>query len=126
MESTAIEPTARNSDCPFCSVASQKLAAPTQPSQFTVGWWCVIWSELNSLQPVTDWPNQDNSQIVTIAISSEFEYSRVVRPPAAAQRGESGRACSPTSWSSSDSPPSLPSSLDSGEPRWRNQTVSRM
>src|SRR3954454_13673354 len=126
MDRTAIEPTARNSDCQFCSVACQKSDVPREPSQVTSGWWCVIWSELNSLQPVTDCPNHDSSQIVAITITSEFEYSAVRSPLVRAHRGESDRACSPTSWSSSDSGPASSSCFDSGEPFCTNQTVSRM
>ena len=43
-----------------------------------------------------------------------------------AHRGESSCAWAPTSCSSSDSPPSLPTSLDSGEPFCTNHTVKRM
>ena len=61
-----------------------------------------------------------------MTISSEFEYSRVRRPPVRAQRGESAVACSPTFWSRSDSRPARSSGLDSGEPFWRSQTVPTM
>src|SRR3954454_9436860 len=126
MDRTAIEPTARNSDCQFCSVACQKSDVPREPSQVTSGWWGVIWSEFNSLQPVTDCPNHDSSQIVAITITSEFEYSAVRSPPVRAHRGESVRACSPTRCSSSDWLSAWSSSFDSGELFCRNQTVSRM
>ena len=48
------------------------------------------------------------------------------QPPALAHLGESGLTCSPTSCCSSDWAPSSPGCLDSGEPFWMNQTVSRM
>ena len=59
MASTAIEPTARNSDCQFCSVACQKSALPMYWSQFS-GWSsCSICCALKELQPVTDCANHE-------------------------------------------------------------------
>ena len=52
--STANEPTARNSDCQFCSVASQKVAEPTKESQETPASPWAACSLLKSVHPVTD------------------------------------------------------------------------
>jgi hypothetical protein len=46
-------------------------------------------------------------------------------PSTFAQRGEFCCAYGPTFCASSDSSPALSSSFDSGEPRWRSQTVSK-
>ena len=126
MASTAIEPTARNSDCQFCSVASQKSEEPRYCSQESGSCSCSSCSALYSLQPVTDWASHDQSQIVAMTRTSELEYTQSRQPPALAQRGESGLACLPSICCSSLSPPSSPGCLDSVEPFWMNQTVSRM
>src|SRR4051812_11439047 len=78
------------------------------------------------MRPVTACATHEPTQIAVITISSEFEYTRVCHPPAFAHFGESGSAYSPIFWSSSDSPPALPSSLDSVEPRSTSHTVPRM
>src|ERR1700742_2292208 len=75
MARTAVEPTARNSDCQFCSVVCQKSALPRYCSQFSVCSWCSIWSALYALQPVTDCANQETTQIAPTTISSECRYS---------------------------------------------------
>src|SRR3954447_7063613 len=76
------------------------------------------------MRPVIAWANQVAGQMLVIVISSECEYSHRRRPAIFAQRGESGLACSPIIWSSSDSRPSLPSCLDSVEPFCTSQTVN--
>src|SRR3954447_25575017 len=76
------------------------------------------------MRPVTACAPQVPSQIEAMTSTSELEYTRVRHPPAAAHFGESGLACSPTFCSASDSPPSLPRSLDSGEPFWTSHTVT--
>src|SRR5215218_6412066 len=76
--------------------------------------------------PVIDWPIHEASQMVVISSSSEFEKTNVRTPPTRAHSGESASAWRPIFCSSSSSVPSLPGSLDSGEPRWISQTVKRM
>src|SRR3954469_10274857 len=78
------------------------------------------------MRPATAWAAHVDSQIAPMTSASELEYRAVRRPPTCAHRGESSSAWRPTFCSFSDSPPSLPGGLDSGEPRWTNQTVSRM
>src|SRR5215208_2212588 len=126
MPRTAIEPTARNSDCQFCNVVCQKSALPTYWIQLSGSCLCSISSALYELQPVTDWANHEPAKIRPITISSELENSHVRAPPTRAHFGESGKACLPISWSFSDSVPALSSSLDSGEPFWSSHTVVRM
>src|SRR3954469_10119784 len=121
-----MDPTARNSDCQFWSVVCQKSAEPRYPTQERDDCSCSRRSELYSLQPATDCANQDQSQIVAITMTSELEYNASRRPRTLAQLGESCLACSPTSCSSSDSPPSWPTSWDRGEPFWTSHTVRRM
>jgi hypothetical protein len=96
MASTAIDPTARNSDCQFWSVVSQKSAVPRYWSQPSVD---SSWSSASSLktrQPVSEWASQEPSQIVPITSRSEFEYSHSLSPRARAHLGDRSSACSPT------------------------------
>src|SRR5919109_2052965 len=126
MVSTAIEPTARNSDCQFCSVVSQKSALPRYCSQLRGSASCSIWSALYVLQPVTEWANHEPIQIVPMTIRSEFEYRNSLMPRVFAHFGEEACACSPIFWSRSDSRPTLSGSFDSGDPFCTNQTVATM
>lgn len=77
----------------------------------------------NSDCPAIDGASHDSTKTRPITRPSEREYRVRRSPRALAQAGESSWACSPTIWSSSDSVPALPISLDSGEPRWTSQTV---
>jgi hypothetical protein len=65
-------PTARNSDCQFWSVRSQKFAFARYLPHETVGCSCRGCSSLYSLQPVTDWPNHEAKKITDMTSKSEL------------------------------------------------------
>src|SRR5918999_3297213 len=126
MLSTAIEPTARNSDCQFWNVVCQKWALPTYSSQLSGSSSCSSCSALYELQPVTECANQEARKIVPITSSSEFDSSHSRTPRARAHFGACEVAWPPTFCSSSDSVPALWSSFDSGDPFCTSHTVAKM
>src|SRR5687767_9183109 len=121
-----IVPTARNSDCQFWSVCSQKSAWLTNEPQETVASSCSRCSSLKKRHAVTDWANHDPTKSSAITSRSEFSYTSVRRPPTFAQRGASPGAYPRTCCFWSDSRPASSSRLDSFEPFWTSQTVARM
>src|SRR3954449_8661081 len=69
----ATDPTARNSDCQFWSVSCQKSELPRYWTQVIACSLCCIASWLKTLQPDTDWANQDAKKITPITISKDWE-----------------------------------------------------
>ena len=69
---TAIVPTARNSDCQFWNVSSQKSDEVAYVAHETVGWSWSRCSSFYSVHPVTDCVAQVAKKIAVITISSEF------------------------------------------------------
>src|SRR5215208_4202105 len=117
-------PTARNSDCQFCSVASQKSDVPRYPAQETVVSLCWICSALYTLQPVTDCPNNEAIQIAPMTSSSELESSHSRTPFAFAHFGEFCWAWGPSICSSSDPEPAWSTCLDSVDPFCTSHTLA--
>src|SRR5688500_5372434 len=126
MARTAIDPTARNSDCQFCNVRDQKSALVTYSVQVSGSWSRPSRVSLKATRPAIDWASHDSRKIDAITSVSDQENTVVRRPPTAAQPGERSSAYFPTFWSLSDSRPAFFSSLDSGEPRWSSQIVAVM
>src|SRR6476659_10471575 len=123
---TTMLPTARNSDCQFCSVRFQKFAE-------TKYWGIEIGASrfcsrslLYALVPATSCAPQEPRKNRPMTRPSELEYRAVRQPPARAHLGEFLLACAPSFCCWSSSPPLSSTGLDSGDPRWTSQTVRTM
>src|SRR5215218_8166953 len=126
MLNTAIEPTARNSDCQFCRVRDQKSASRR--------YWlhrngsCIRCSRVSLYvaQPPTDCTNQETRKIAAISNDRDHENTVIRTPPTLAQAGDSWSAYRPSFCCSGLSSPASPTFLDSGDPRWTSHTVATM
>src|SRR5919112_3874739 len=105
MLSTAIEPTARNSDCQFCRVRDQKSASRMYSLHRIGSWRRCSRISLYDAHPPTDWTTQEARKIEAITSDSDQENTVVRTPPILAQVGESASACRPSFWSSGLSRP---------------------
>src|SRR3954447_22178764 len=126
MLSTAIDPTARNSDCQFCRVRDQKSGSVRYFVHDSGSWTCCSRVSLLAAHPPMDCTNQHTRNISPTTRVSDHEYTFVRTPPARAHAGDSSSAYRPTFWSWSLSRPDSSTALDSGEPRCTNQTVAAM
>src|SRR3954454_5340512 len=116
MLSTAIDPTARNSDCQFCRVRDQKSGSVRYLVHASACWRCFSRVSLLAAHPPMDCTTQHARKISPITTVSDHEYTFVRTPPTRAHAGECSSAYRPTfcSWSLSRTDSSTV--LDSGDP----------
>ena len=123
-------PSSRRRGTPTASSAACGSRSPGLPRycQLADGGLLVV----KTLRVVGDAPGDRLAEPGEQADAAHGEQQRVrvqrgcASPRRAPRPGESGRACSPMSCSSSDSSPTSSGGLDSGEPRWMSHTVPRM
>ena len=122
----AIEPTARNSDCQFCKVFSQKsVRVRYSPHETGFCWWSSR-PALYSVTPVIDCANQVATQIAPITSSSEFLVQSAPDPGDLRPARRVRLSMLTYALILVGPRPSVPSCFDSGEPRCRSQTVSSL